>query len=92
MAGPDYKECNCGWLPIETAPKDGSRVLLWRESSLEWARIVIGQWDTERFVSKPRPYWTHDLERLTGKAEARKTAVTHWQPLPAPPLHPGRGV
>lgn len=73
------------WQPIETAPKDGTRVLLYRESRFEWTRIIVGQWDTERFANKPRPYWTHDLERLTGKTEARATTVTHWQPLPEPP-------
>lgn len=68
-----------GWQPIETCPKD-QRVLLFRAG-----HIVCGRWDDDRFAAKPRPYWTHDQERLWGRADARKRPPTHWMPLPPPP-------
>ena len=47
------------WQPIETAPKDGTRVLLYRPSHYVWARIVCGKYADEQYAKKPRPYWTH---------------------------------
>jgi hypothetical protein len=69
-----------GWQPIETAPQDGTRILLWRAG-----HVICGRFDPDRRAAKPRPYWTHDAEFLLGKLDARATAPTHWQPLPAPP-------
>lgn len=57
------------WQPIETAPKDGTRVLVWHPY---WNAASTAQWygtdwrivyDLKPFVSQP----------------------THWRPLPAPP-------
>lgn len=73
------------WQPIETAPKDGTRVLLFRPSQYPSATVVAGNFDSDRYASKPRPYWTHDLEILWSRTEARKCQPTHWMPLPKPP-------
>jgi hypothetical protein len=60
------------WQPIETAPKDGTRVLLYID---EDEGPCIGKWDID-FWQKPNwcmeagDYWS---------------GATHWQPLPAPP-------
>ena len=58
-----------GWQPIETAPKDGTRVLLSADVD---GRIVVGRMGivTRRWHSVP------------GKGEMKPT---HWQPLPSPP-------
>ena len=72
------------WQPIETAPKD-ERILLYRPSSYPWASVVFGKFDSDRYAKKPRPYWSHDLERIAGVKDARDAPPTHWQPLPAPP-------
>lgn len=70
------------WLPIETAPKDGSLVLLgWTDDR----RPGIGRWEEEKYHQKPRPYWQHDRTRVWGVAESRKNPPTNWMPLPAPP-------
>ena len=66
------------WRPIETAPKDGSRVLLLRNG-----HIVCGRWNNDMYAPKPRPYWSHDQERIFGTVDARQCQPTHWQPLPA---------
>ncbi|EKU97989.1 hypothetical protein Lepto7375DRAFT_7248 [Leptolyngbya sp. PCC 7375] len=74
------------WYPVETAPTDGTRILLYRPGSyVTWAMIVIGNFDDDRYAARPKPYWTHDLERLLGKLDARKTPPTHWMPLPEAP-------
>lgn len=73
---------NTEWKPIESAPKDGTRILLYatlRGSSLggcdrgknygEW--IVLGAWEVEYGM-----WW--DGSQCT-------VHPTHWMPLPAAP-------
>ena len=65
---------SAGWMPIEIAPKDGTRVLLSGvNQGLRWEGI--GCW----YPCNMR--WTDD--GVLGP-ELREI-VTHWQPLPAPP-------
>ena len=73
------------WHPIETAPKDGTRVLLYRPGGWASTRVVVGSYSDERYHPRPRPYWTHDLERVEGKAITRQNQPTRWMPLPEPP-------
>lgn len=59
------------WQPIETAPKDGTIVLLYRR---DWAvNICAGYWDFEWCdwfsVGAPSPF----------------LSAAYWQPLPEPP-------
>jgi len=70
-----------GWQPIETAPRDGTRVLLWTDTKADpedseylrstggedFALAQIGQWEVDEWDCL-----------LVGKA-------THWMPLPEPP-------
>lgn len=60
-----------GWLPIETAPKDGRRILGWCP---DWGANFV-KWSPGR----PAPHWTVDSGAVT------ESAPTHWQPLPPPP-------
>lgn len=58
------------WQPIETAPKDGTRILGYQPAapaSVEDINIVA--WDSGRW---------HDDEWYC-------YTITHWMPLPAPP-------
>ena len=74
------------WQPIETAPKDGTRIILYRPGThFEWVRVVIGRYYTDSYASKPKPFWGHDRTNLTGVREARANQPTHWMPLPEPP-------
>ena len=61
------------WLPIETAPKDGTRVLAGAPYS--WVTIVAFG-DTKR---RPNWYEGHSLGRLPPRQP------THWMRLPEPP-------
>lgn len=75
------------WQPIETAPRDGSNVIVWdNESRLP----AVASW-----------HWFGDMELMQGCWEADKAIyyadyskvydnldtrhVTHWMPLPEPP-------
>lgn len=58
------------WRPIETAPKDGTAILVWRahEPGRELRRMGIDMW-------VGGCWWN----------SRRDMQPTHWQPLPAPP-------
>ena len=66
-----------GWRDIESAPKDGKPILLWKESTQEhyvaaWVHGAHG------------PGWcTPDGFQIF--------RATHWRPLPLPPLASGGG-
>lgn len=67
------------WQPIETAPKDGSRILcvcMHVAAGCEQflGRMEVDHWDASRkgFGEFNKFYWP----------------ATHWQPLPKPPSEP----
>lgn len=71
-----------GWQPIDTAPKDGTRVLLWcvhahaayaTDPVAEgWEAAVVGEW-----IDHNGGGWT--WHGVCGR-------MTHWQPLPGRPV------
>jgi len=71
-----------GWRPIETAPKDGTSVLVTVASTAAnttygeggYRHVMQSSFEDELWLS----YDCHQLENACWK-------VTHWQPLPAPP-------
>lgn len=68
------------WQPIETAPKDGTPILITRPTrhQTEEGWHVV-RWDDD--------WWTcHDGQF---DAPLRGSGPTHWQPLPAPPAIEG---
>lgn len=78
-----------GWMPIETAPKDGTRALVWATT---WAGEIGGveNNDGEALVASysdgksdysGKGWW--DIAATSGYAAWCKP--THWQPLPNPP-------
>lgn len=61
------------WQLIETAPKDGTWVLLWCDFA------IVGRWSVKG--NRVRNNWTDDYHGVNPVF-----SVTHWMPLPAPPL------
>jgi hypothetical protein len=64
------------WQPIESAPKDGTKVLLFGESD-GMGCISVGWYEDISQAANPddeQGYWCSDL-----------ATETHWMPLPAPP-------
>lgn len=71
------------WRGIETAPRDGTRILAWRDG-----QPIIAWWDDDRYGGKQKPYWngSDGFHRL---AWMRVTPPTHWQPIEPPAAHDG---
>jgi hypothetical protein len=75
------------WQPIETAPKDGTQVLVWWR---DFGTLRVASWSDEwqqwifwfGFVAEPAAIPCHEL----GKNH------THWMPLPPPPEQNGPGT
>lgn len=68
------------WQPIESAPKDGTRILLYYTPRY-WPgghRWVIGSWD-------------HDGHGWYMAGQGVIDDVAAWMPLPSPPLGGGSG-
>jgi hypothetical protein len=60
-----------GWLPIESAPKDGTEILIFRD----YAAVKVGG-----------GYWSiHQRCWIHGGYMCWQLPPTHWQPLPTPP-------
>ena len=83
------------WKPIETAPLDGTSVLLYVPGVNSWNRheeavdIVVGLFETKRYAPQG---WVSDIGDVdqgyesTGAYFVREIlSPTHWQPLPEPP-------
>lgn len=69
------------WQPIDTAPKDGSWVLLWLPSPRSY--LVKARWlDSEEYVDD---IW-HEWQQQGGdRVRCILPGPTHWMPLPKPP-------
>ena len=71
-----------GWMPIETAPRDGTEVLLFTPGTEDEA-LLAGH-------DEPAPYTFIGLfdakgEWVTAESELNWYTPTHWLPLPEPP-------
>ncbi len=68
------------WQPIETAPKDGTRLILWgREDGVGEPRVWLGSWSTGCWYA---PSWVAYEHR----SETEYLQPTHWMPVPEPPV------
>ena len=65
------------WQPIETAPKDGTVILAWRDG---WVKPTLLLWLAHRDLEAPGwcPYERQPIR-------PRGSQPTHWMPLPEPP-------
>ena len=66
------------WQPIETAPKDGSKIILYRDSDV----FALCSWGGEE-ISENGAFWIWWVPEPEWIAEIKNP--THWIPLPAPP-------
>ena len=80
-----------GWRDIESAPRDGTPLLLYSPGldADQWYRIdgmpniVVGLWEVE--ADRPGGgRWLSDVGDI-GEGLIVTLKPTHWQPLPAPP-------
>jgi hypothetical protein len=74
------------WQPIETAPKDGTPILIWQpdrdpkpnDGYCDDHRYAIGYWRLAH------PGWTINATPW-GNRNSASVNPTHWMPLPEPP-------
>jgi hypothetical protein len=81
-----------GWLPIESAPKDGTRILAWGSLLGGEPCAAIVDWCDSIYGVSGQGGWlvTHDAEAYHWEG----FIPTHYRPLPAPPAAlatPGEG-
>ena len=75
------------WQPIETAPKDGTKILVWADG-YEWPEVVLYEdyppADQEEIGE--RGFWRYAEDLMADATEScDDDEWTHWQPLPEPP-------
>ena len=58
------------WQPIETAPRDGTTILVWRKYEYSYDHLRMG---LDRYVDGIWRFSRRDMQ------------PTHWMPLPDPP-------
>ena len=65
------------WQPIETAPKDGTLVLLYAQGTLASGVYEAGDWY----------FWEGEIVDCEGRLNhwIKGFGPTHWMPLPPPP-------
>jgi hypothetical protein len=71
-----------GWQPIETAPKDGTCVIVYPPTFD--GLVSCAKWDEDRYAKRPRPYWRR-MDAFGQVTRSRDNQPTHWMPLPDPP-------
>jgi len=83
---------NCSvWLPIETAPKDGTRIDIWlngRHPDCYWGKPNHSCGEMGQYCDSCPSYdgWVDDfMGYLTGDEGCYLEMPTHWMAIPAPP-------
>lgn len=62
------------WQPIETAPKDGTRILVYRKGAKRYPLVSVDSFESVKWPWPPCWYHSPSDEQ-----------PTHWMPLPEPP-------
>lgn len=67
------------WQPIETAPRDGTWFLGWKEGRDIEDTVDVWQWDASVETDTGYGFWVNAADSNLDEHP------THWRPLPAPP-------
>ena len=94
LATPPSVPAQQGWLPIETAPKTGEPVLIWKpDERMVGEYMMVAYWDDD--YSAGEPGWVpvggvHKQGYASSVTGTPQGYPTHWMPLPATPPAQGR--
>ena len=84
---PNHKEGSMSWQPIETAPKDGTDILVLINSATVWV-VHIAWWRTldEDLNSNPDHvgWWSYTEHSVTQKMLDEYSRPLYWQPFAEP--------
>jgi len=76
------------WQPIETAPRDGTDVIVGFDRADTWI-VHVAWWRTgEEYgcTANDRGWWSYTLGSVTQEQLDEDRTPTHWMPLPDPPV------
>jgi hypothetical protein len=82
-----------GWQPIETAPKDGTSIILFADAwDMSWGSVQVGRFDDGQWVTAEGAVEENEagfdpdeeVDPDTWEDDSN-VGPTHWRPLPAPP-------
>lgn len=76
-AADEIERLRIAWRPMETAPQDGTIILIARGT-----HIAIAEWYQDKYAKKPRPFWHGTDTNTMGNDWSRKNPPIAWQPLP----------
>ena len=89
LATPPSVPAQQGWLPIETAPKTGEPVLIWKpDERMVGEYMMVAYWDDDYPAGEPG--WVpvggvHKQGYASSVTGTDQGYPTHWMPLPATP-------
>jgi hypothetical protein len=72
------------WMPIETAPRDGTRILTW-----DGIRVREVSWWDAWYGDERIPGW---MIANSDEEYGHYVNATHWMPLPSPPPRSGASL
>jgi hypothetical protein len=92
--------CSASWLPIETAPKDGTDIIIGFDSASVWI-VHVAWWleledwmrDDPQWSEEDVGWWSYTNHSVTQEKLEDHRTPTHWMPLPSLPnanAHPPR--
>lgn len=74
-----------GWLSIESAPRDGTEILICFDGD-EARQVIIARWNPHSTL--PGDFGRFVWESQAGEAGIAEKCVSYWRPLPSPPVTP----
>lgn len=87
------------WQPIDTAPKDGTEILAWRDDSgtllVRWTSLAEFLTDSELEEYDEETTYRDDwfyADFVVGGRLEYDCVPTHWMPLPEPPQPTMKGA
>lgn len=78
------------WQPVETAPRDGTNVLLvweWDSGLRTGVAVVLAHWHCNKHAHLSRHKDCPNESDCIMRWGAYGGQMTHWMPLPDPPSH-----
>ncbi len=94
LAASREREARMQWQPIETAPKDGRKVILFYRNSHNRPRTLMARWLTDEQAAETdadgvglEGGWYECIDNWNDYTEVaiHEGEPTHWMPLPPPP-------